>query len=333
MEYNEIIKKLKKKIFSPIYLLMGEEPYFMDILTDYFEDNILTEEEKDFNLTVVYGKDTDSRTIINYSKRFPMMSSEIQIVIVKEAQELKDIEELLHYAESPLPSTILVISHKYKNLDKRSKLYKKILEKGEVFESKCIQESKIPEWINKELQSGDYSINPNAASMLNEFLGNDLGKISNELNKLKILLPPKTVITAEHIEKNIGISKDYNNFELQKAIIKRNFLKANRIINYFASDPKNHSIISTISILFSFFNKLIIVHSLQTGDKNLIATSVGIPPFFVQEYLEAARLYNYAKTINIISILKDYDLKSKGINNGDVGDGELMKEMIFKIMH
>jgi len=332
MTYQEIIKELKNKIYKPIYFLFGEESYFIDKITDYIADNILDEGEKAFNQTVLYGKDSQIEDIINNAKRFPMMAN-YQVLIVKEAQNLKHIEKLAFYAEKPLNSTILVFNFKYKKLDKRTKLYK-ILDKNAVlFESKKLYENQIPAWISNYLKEKHYSVTPVSAQLLTDFLGTDLSKITNESDKLMISLPEGTVITPDHIEKNIGISKDFNNFELQNALISRNVLKANRIILHFARNPKDNPLILTIITLFSFFSKILNYHFLKDKSKNNAASVLKINPYFLKDYIKASQVYNVKKVVSIISLLREYDMKAKGYNNVSTTHEDLLKELIFKIMH
>ncbi|NPA68672.1 MAG: DNA polymerase III subunit delta [Chlorobi bacterium] len=332
MTYSEIIKELKNKIYKPIYFLFGEEPYFIDKITDYIADNVLNESEKAFNQTVIYGKDTQTEDIINSAKRFPMMANH-QVIIVKEAQNLKNIDNLVYYAEQPLKSTILVINYKYKKLDKRTKLYKTLSKNAVLFESKKLYENQIPAWINTYLKDKKYTADPVAVQLLTEFLGTDLGKISNELEKLIISLPEGTKITPEHIEKNIGISKDFNNFELQNALINRDILKANRIIMHFARNPKDNPMILTIISLFSFFSKVLNYHFLKDKNKNNVAAILKINPYFVKDYVKAAKTFNIKKTVAIISYLREYDMKAKGYDNVSATQEDLLKELIFKILH
>ena len=333
MTFEQILAELKKKYFRPIYLLMGEEAYFIDIITDYIAENALPEQEKAFNQVVMYGKDTNIYSLLDAANRFPMMSQH-QVVIVKEAQNLKDIDKLQFYAEKPLKSTILVISHKYKPLDKRSKFYK-ALDKSKdaaVFESKKLYENQVPAWIDNYLKEHGYTIAPAASTLLTEYLGAELSKVANELNKLIITLPVnEKKITPEHIEANVGISKDYNLFELQNALGEKNVLKANRIIAYFAQNPNNNPIVMVISSLYSYFVKILTYHYLP--DKSQAAAALKVNPFFVKQYEVSARKYPAPKIIQIISILRDYDLKSKGVGNSSASAGDLMREMIFKILH
>lgn len=332
MKFDQIISDLKNKIYHPLYLLAGEEAFFIDEISNYIEENILDAGEKEFNQTVVYGKDTDVASIISYAKRFPMMAN-YQVVIVKEAQSIKNLDELIPYIEQPLKSTLLVICYKYKKIDKRKALVKKADKLGVFFESNKLYENKVPEWINQQLIKNNCTIQPKAAVILTEFLGTDLSKISNEINKLMINLPTGSEISPSHIEENIGISKDFNVFELQSALGKKNIYKANQIINYFASNQKDNPLIKVVGILYSFFSKLLVYHHLKDKNRNSVASALSVNPFFVQDYQVAARNYNADKLNRIISSLKEYDLKSKGVNNASATDGELMKELIFKILH
>lgn len=332
MKFEAIIKELKNKIYKPIYFLHGDEPYFIDLITSYIADNVLEDSEKSFNQTVVYGKDSVVEDIDNAAKRFPMMSNH-QVIIVKEAQDLKKIENLVYYAQNPLKSTILVINYKYKKLAKNKKLYKAIDKNGVIFESKKLYDNQIPAWINNYLKEQNYTINPKASVLLTEFLGNDLSKISNELDKLIITLPKGTEIKAEHIEENIGFSKDFNNFELQNAIKERNVLKANRIIDYFGKNQKDNPIILTIISLFFYFSKVLSYHYLKDKSRNNAASVLKVNPFFVKDYEISAKKYSKAKLISIISILREYDMKSKGLDNATTSPGDLLKEMMFKILH
>jgi DNA polymerase-3 subunit delta len=331
--YEEIISDLKKRIFKPVYFLAGEEPYYIDLIINYIEDKVLPEEEKAFNQTIVYGDDTNIAAIIDTARRFPMMSSH-QVVIVKEAQTLKKIEDIAIYLEKPLLSTILVFSYKYKTLDKRTKLYKVLETQGAYFESARIRDYLIPAWIERYLMTKGIKTDPSASAMLTEYLGTDLHKIVNELDKLIITLPEgKPVITTSLIEKNIGISKDYNNFELQKAIGEKNILKANMIIHYFANNPKDNPITLSIASLFSFFSKLLTYHYLTDKSKNNVAAVLKVNPYFVKDYETSSTKYNVTKTVQIISLLRTYDMRSKGYGDPGTEPGDLMKEMVYKILH
>lgn len=331
--YEEIMSDLKNRIYKPVYFLAGEEPYYIDIITDYIEENVLPEAEKAFNQIILYGEDTSVASITETSRRFPMMSNH-QVVIVKEAQSLKKIEDLSWYVEKPLTSTILVINYKYKTLDKRTKLYKLIDSNAVYFESGRLRDYQVPGWIDRYLMVKGVKTDPNASAMLTEYLGTDLHKIVNELTKLLITLPAgKPVITTGLIEKNIGISKDFNNFELQKAIGEKNIYKANQIIRYFADNPKDNPINLTIASLFSFFSKLLTYHYLTDKSKNNVASVLRINPFFVKDYETAGSRYDAKRTVHIISLLRIYDMKSKGYGDLSSPPGDLLKELIYKILH
>ncbi len=333
MTAEQILTDLKNKNYKPLYFFTGDEPYYIDLITKYIMDNVLNEAEKSFNQTVLYGKDTDIATVINAAKRYPMMAGH-QVVILKEAQHIRNIDDLVYYAKSPLQSTMLVINYKYKKLDKRKSLYKTVVEKGVYFESNKLYEDRLPDWIAGYLAKKGLKIQPAASILLTEFLGSDLGKIVNELDKLIVIIDGKSsVITTDTIEKNIGISKEYNNFELQNALVRGDVLKANRIVNYFGQNQKNNPLTVTITLLFSFFSKLLAFHSLKDKSKNTVAGVLKINPYFVQEYQMAARRYSTAKTIQIISLLREYDAKSKGMGSLSATPGDLLKELVFKILH
>lgn len=331
-DVTKIVSDIEKGIIKPVYFLMGEEPYYIDKISEYIENKILTEEEKGFNQMVLYGRDITIEDIVDNAKRFPMMA-EKQVVIVKEAQDLsRTIENLTSYVENPQPSTVLVMCYKYKTIDKRKKLYKAIQKAGLIYESKKLYENQIAEWIRRVLAGRKYEIDTKAAAMLIEFLGTDLSKISNELDKLMVVLPVGSKITGKAIEENIGISKDYNNFELRKAVGERNVLKVNQIINYFAQNQKANPLIMTISLLNSFFTQLLIYHSLNDKSKNSVARALGVSPFFVSDYSVAARNYPMRKVSQVIGLLRDADVKSKGVG-ANLPAGDILKELLFKIIH
>jgi DNA polymerase III subunit delta len=333
MTHIEILENLKKKIYHPIYILMGEEPYFIDLISDYIANNILEEGERSFNQTILYGKDTDKDTLLTVARRFPMMSAS-QVVILKEAQYFKDLEEdLLSYIENPLKSTILVICYKYKSLDKRKKFLKVAADKGIVFESPKIYENQLITWINKYCSENGYKISPQASAMLAEYLGTEISKVANELDKLMILLPSGSTISPVDIEKNIGISKDYNIYELQNAIGEKDVLKANRIINHFGANQKQNPIPKTISSLYFYFSKLLKFHFLQDKSRNNITKALGVGPYFVDGFLKAAKNYSPKKLVEIISLLREIDMKSKGVGNVSASEIDLQRELIYKILH
>ncbi len=332
-EAKQLVKSIKNGDVKPIYFLMGEEPYYIDKISDFIEDNLLSEEEKGFNQMLMYGRDTDIDEIVSNAKRYPMMA-ERQVIIVKEAQDLsRTIEKLCDYAENPQPTTTLVICYKYKKIDKRKKLHKTIAKTGVVFEGKRLYENQVASWIQKTLKSRGYNISPKAAQILVEFLGMDLGKIDNELQKLQLISSKDTLITPELIEENIGISKDFNNFELRKAIGAKDALKAHRIINYFAQNPRDNPMVVTISLLFSYFSQILQYHGLPDKSKANVAKQLKVNPFFVTDYVVAARNYPMKKVSQIISLLHETDVKSKGVGAVNVSQGDLLKELLIKIMN
>jgi len=332
MTFEQILANLTNKIYHPVYFLCGEEPYYIDVISDFIEQNVLSEAEKEFNQHILYGRDANVEMIISYVKRFPMMAN-YQVVIIKEAQDLDKIENLASYFEKPLKSTILVFCYKYKKIDKR-KTFSKVIDKtGVLFESKKLYDSQIPTWITDYLKNKKFSILPKAAVLMAEYLGNDLSKIVNELNKIIINVPANSQISLEHIEENIGISKDFNIFELQNAVGKKDILKATRIIKYFSQNTKLHSLVLTLNILHTFFSKLLIYHQVQDKSPKSISTALSIQPFFVNDYKIGANNYSPSKIIEIFSILREYDLKFKGIENPSTTENELNKELIYKILH
>ncbi|WP_196888596.1 DNA polymerase III subunit delta [Aureivirga sp. CE67] len=331
-EVTKIVSDIKNGNTKPIYFLMGDEPYYIDRIAEYIEENVLSEADKGFNQMVLYGRDVSIDEIVSNAKRFPMMA-EKQVIIVKEAQDLsRTIDQLTSYVENPQETTVLVFCYKYKKLDKRKKLYKAIDKAGVLFESKRLYENQVPEWIQKVLAGKKYKIEPKASIMLTEYLGTDLAKINNELQKLLIILPQGATISPKDIEENIGISKDFNNFELRKAIGERNVLRANQIITHFSLNPKNHPLQVTISLLNTFFTQLLLVHGLSDKSKQSISKTLGVNMFFVPEYLTAIRNYPMRKVSQVISFLRDADVKSKGVD-ANVSNEDLLKELIFKIIH
>lgn len=352
-EVNQILLDLKRRIFKPVYFLCGEEAYYIDVISDYIEHNVLEEADREFNQTVVYGKDTDLVSILGLAKQFPMMS-EYQVVLVKEAQNLKELnksagsdddsasskgtsntatQQFLAYINNPQATTILVFCFKYKTIDKRGAIAKALQKQAVYLESPRLYDNQLPEWIGNYIKDKGYTVGPKATFLMAEFLGNDLGKIANEINKLMISLPAGSEITAELVQDNIGISKDYNVFELQDALAKKDILKANRIINHFAANEKEHPAVMVLSSLFGYFSKILKYHFLQDKSKFAAAQALGVNPYFVDGYARAAANYSSMKLKHIFSYLKEYDLKTKGVDNSSVSNGELMKELIFKILH
>ncbi len=332
MTYDQILSNIHKKNFAPIYFLTGEEPYFIDMISDTIENEALDEADRAFNQIVVYGGDVDVETIANHARSFPMMG-ERMVVIVKEAQDVKDLEKFEAYLETIPETTLLVFAYKYKKFDKRKTLAKKIDKLGVWFESKKLYDSNIPGWIQNYLKADGYSITPKATQMLADFLGTDLHKIANELKKLTIALPKNKSIDDADVERNIGISKDYNVFELQNAIGNRDVLKANRIVNYFGDNTKENPLLVTAISLYGYFTKLIKLHCTQDKSQGNLASVLGVAPFFVRDYQTAARNYPPQVCIRNISILREFDMKSKGYDSGNTSEKDLYREMIFKLMH
>jgi len=331
---DDILKELRAKQYRPIYYLMGEESYYIDLIADYITDNVLSETEKEFNLTVVYGADVDIATVINAAKRYPMMS-EYQVVIVKEAQAIRNMEELSFYLQKPLNSTILVICHKHGTLDKRKKLAAEVEKVGILFESKKIKDSQLPAFINSYMKRKGIDMEPKASAMLADFVGTDLSRLTGELEKLIITLPAgQKRVTPEQIEKNIGISKDYNNFELRSALVEKDILKAKKIIKYFEENPKTNPIQMTLSLLFNFYSNLMLSYYSPEKTEQGIASWLGLKsPWAARDYLTAMRRYNGVKTMQIIGEIRYADAKSKGISNASMSDGDILRELVFKILH
>lgn len=332
MSFEQIITDIHNKKYAPIYFLMGEEPYFIDVISDTIEEEVLDETEKAFNQIVVYGRDVDIDTVATHAKSFSMMGG-YMVVIVKEAQDLKNIEDFEKYLDVIPPTTILVFDYKYKKLDKRRALAKKIDKMGVLFESKKLYESNIPGWIQSYLAEKGYTITPKATQMLTDFLGTDLHKVRNELDKLIIALPKSKKIDDIDVERNIGISKDYNVFELQNAIGRRDIMRANQIVNYFGDNGKDNPLLVTAISLYGYFTKILKVHYATDPSQNALATALGVNPFFVRDYQMAARNFSIADCVKCISVLREFDLKSKGYNSGETSEKDLYREMIFKLLH
>lgn len=332
-EVVKIINDIKAGNIKPIYFLMGEEPYYIDKITEYLEENLLTEDEKGFNQMVIYGRDTTIEDVVANAKRYPMMA-ERQVVIVKEAQELsKTIDQLEKYAENPQPTTVLIFAYKYKSLDKRKKVTKTLEKHGVVYESKKMYENQVGQWIKRVLQARDYNIEPKAMAMLVEFLGNDLSRIANELTKLEIILPKGSTITPNHIEENIGFSKDFNVFEFRKAIGEKNQFKAYQIANYFAQNQKDNPIVMTNGLVFSFFSALLQYHGLKDKSPNNVAKILRVSHYFVNDYITAAQNYPMKKVSAIVGTLRIIDIKSKGVGANALPQGDLLKEMLVSIFN
>lgn len=332
-EALKIVNDIKAGQIKPVYFLMGEESYYIDKLSDYIEENVLTEDEKGFNQTVLYGRDVSMEDVISTCKRYPMMA-ERQVVIVKEAQDLsRTIDKMQSYAENPTPTTVLVMCYKYKTLDKRKSWTKKLSEVGVVYESKKLYDNQVGDWIKRVLQGKQYAIETKAAAMLVEFLGTDLSKINNELEKLQIILPKGSTITPKIIEENIGFSKDYNVFELRKALGERNEKKAYQIAHYFAENPKDNPIVLTTGQVFSFFSNVLQYHGLKDKSQKSVAAALKVNPYFVSDYVTAAKNYPMKKVSAIVAALRDIDVKSKGVGANNLPTADLLKEMLVKIFN
>ncbi len=330
--YEQILSEIHKKQFAPVYFLTGDEPYFIDMIADTIENEALDEADRAFNQIVVYGRDVDVETIANHARSFPMMG-ERMVVIVKEAQDVKNLENFEPYLDTLPETTLLVFVYKYKKLDKRKTFAKKLDKKGVYFESKKLYDNNIPGWIQGYLKDKGYSIQPKATQMLADYLGTDLNKIANELQKLIISLPKNKSIDDADVERNIGISKDFNVFELQNAIGSRDVLKANRIVNYFGDNTKENPLLVTAINLYSYYTKIMKLHCTQDKSQGNLASVLGVSPFFVKDYLAAARNIPPQMCIRNISILREFDMKSKGYDSGDTSEKDLYREMIFKLMH
>lgn len=332
-QVKRLIQDIQARRFAPIYFLMGDEPYYIDRISEFLADNVLNESEKGFNQMVLYGKDTSVDEIVAQAKRYPMMS-EFQVVIVKEAQHLsRTIEQLAVYAGQPQPTTILVICFKYKTLDKRKKLIKTLSSGNSVvFESKKLYENQVGEWIIKVMSGSGLKISLKSAALLVEYLGVDLSRISNELDKLKIILAKGSEITPEIIEKHIGISKDFNNFELKKAIAEQNVSKATQIINYFAQNPKENPFVLTVSLLHSFFTQLLQFQGLSDHNPKHVAQALHINPYFVSEFKTASKFYSMKQVSHVLGVLREMDLKGKGVGASALSQRDLLQELLFKIL-
>ena len=334
---ESVLRDLKNKQYAPVYFLQGEEPYYIDQISDYIEEHVLDATQKGFNQIIMYGKDHPVNAVVTNARRFPMMS-ECQVVIVKEAQNIPDLNKetgqklLLNYIQNPLPSTILVICHKYKSIDKRKALGKQLDKHTVLVGTRKLYDNQISDWVNKYVQGKGFSIDPKAAQMYADHIGNDLERLSNEIDKVLINFEEKVTINPEIVQKYVGISKEYNVFELQKALQVKDVLKANRIINYFGANSKKNPIIPIIAMLYGFYSKLLLVHTAKDKSQNSLASILKVNPYFVKDYLMAIRIYNIPQTINCIHYIKEADLRSKGVRFSH-SEGELLKELVFKLIH
>ena len=332
--YQEVIKRVEQREFAPVYLLMGEESYYIDKISDAIAATVLTEEEQGFNQMVMYcTRETDVTNIITAAKRYPMMA-EFQVVIVKEAQNLLKIDELTDYVLNPLRSTILVICHKNGSVDKRKKLVAAVQKNGVVYESQKLKDTSLPTFISDYLKSKQLTIDTNASMMMADHIGADLNRMASELDKLIIALPKgESKITADLVEENIGISKEFNNWELRSAILTKDVFKANRILAYFESNPKANPAIPTLSVIFNLFAAMMQAYYAPEKSEFGLAQHLGIAPFQARDIMAAMRVYSARKTMDIIAKLRETDAKLKGIEKGSATDGEIMRELIFFILH
>ena len=336
MKYDELLKSIKQKSYKPLYLLHGPEAYFIDVISKQIETSVLSEAERSFNQLVFYGKDADVKTIIDAACRYPMMSP-YQVILLKEAQEMRSLNELTPYIKKLVPTTILVLCHKHKKFDSRSKLAKALKAAKDqvvIFESKKLYDNQVPAWITQYLKSKKLGIQTDAAALLSEYLGTDLSKISNELDKLAINLPQGTTVSQQEVQQYVGISKDYNVFELQKALGQKDALKANRIINYFIANPRKHPLGVVLGTLYNFFSKVYMLHFLRHSPDREISQALKLKSdFFLRDYKTAVRHYNLPQTQSVIHQLKVYDLRAKGVDNDSTNEAGLLQELIFKILH
>jgi len=335
LTFEQILEALKQKQYKPVYFLHGEEAYFIDALSDYIEKEVLSEGEKAFNQTVLYGKEADHMMVTDVARRYPMMAP-YQVVVLKEAQDMKSLKELQGYLEKPSETTILVICHKHGKYNLNSNFGKAVKEKAVVFESKPLYDNQVPEWIRNYLRRYKLPIKPAAADLIAEYLGTDLSKVANELDKMAINLPQGTEISEQQVEQHIGISKDYNIFELQKALGQRDVLKANRIVQYFMANPKKNPMPVVLSSLYGFFSKIYVFHFAKNLPEAELLRALQLrSAWFLKDYREAAKQYNLPKAAQIIGLLKEYDLKSKGVHYNATGkpEGELLRELIWKVLH
>ena len=328
---QSILNEIKAGDIRPLYFLMGEEAFFIDQISTFIETSVLDETQRGFDQTVLYGKDTSVDAILSCAKRFPMLAAR-QVIVVKEAQNLsRTIEDLLPYVKNPQQTTTLVICYKYKSIDKRKALYKALSKAHVVFESKKIYDSKIPSWISGELQKMNLKITPKASYLLSEFLGNDLAKISNELSKLQLVMGDNDLITPELIQINIGISKDFNNFELQKAIAQLDQKKAYQIVRYFSENPNQHPMVLTVATLYSFFSKLMILHTVNDRNPKVLSRAIGVNPYFLNDYTAAAKNFPMRRISSVFQTLRTIDVKSKGVG-ANLKPLDLYQELIFRIL-
>ena len=332
MDANLIVKDIQSKKFASLYFLHGEESYYIDQISDAIQTTALQEHEKDFNQTILYGKDADLLSLQSELKSYPMMA-ERRLVILKEAQDFKQLEALESYVQAPTPTTVFVVCYKNKTFDARKKILKGFAKNGIIFKSDKIRDYQLPDWIAKYVRSQGMQINGKATMLLSEFLGADLSRITNEIEKLRIVLGANTSITEQHIEQHIGISKDFNIYELVNAVGQKQVNKAFRIVQYFQYNPKAGELVVIIPALFKLFSQLMRVHFTPNKSRESIASSLGVHPFVAGELIATRQHYDPKKIAAIIALLHTYDLKAKGMGNSQMSNAELLKEMVFQIMY
>jgi len=333
-----ILEQLQQRQFAPVYFLQGEEPYYIDVIADYIEENALQEHEKGFNQVVLYGKDVDVSQVLLQAKRFPMMADR-SVVIVKEAQSIVDIEkeegmrQLEAYLQNPLPSTILVFCYKHKALDGRKSLAKAVQKHAVLLTTKKLYDNQVPAWITQYLKSKGMKATQQAVLLLSEYIGSDLSRLANEIDKLLINLKPGATVDEGLVQENVGISKEYNIFELQAALIARDALKANRIIHYFEANPKSNPLIPNLTMLFTFFTKIMTLHAQADKSEAGLRKSLGNQAWKVKDYMQAMRVYPLQRCVDIIHFIRVADLQVKGIEGGDRSEAAILRELVFKILH
>ncbi len=332
MSYEKIIADWEKKVFKPVYWLEGDEEYFIDKVMKYAEQRILSESEAGFNLTIFYGKDAAWPDVINACRRYPMFS-ERQVVLLKEAQQMKDLDKLEPYVENPLTSTVLVVAYKEKKVDGRTKFARLLKEKGVVLTTKKIYDDKLPQWTDEMIKNRGFEITRKALMLLVDHIGNDLNRIENEVEKILVNLGKRTTINETDIEEYIGISKDFNVFELQKALAEKNLARCARIIQYFEANPKAAPIQYILPSLYGFFSKLYMIYGISSRNDKTVAATLNINPYFVNDYLQAAQLYSFPEVEKALLLLNHYNLRSVGVNDTGTEDASLLKEMVFKILN
>jgi len=335
---EQVLADLKAGQYAPVYFLQGDEPYYIDLISDYIEQNCLAEAEKGFNQTILYGKDVSMAQVLTNARRFPMMA-ERQVVIVKEAKDIQDINKedgqklLMSYLDNPVPSTVLLFAHKHKNLDGRKPLTKAAKAKAVFVATAQLRDYELPGWIETYIRQKGYQINDRSVMMLSEYVGTNLERLTNEIGKIMLNIEDGGMINEDLVQKYVGISKEYNVFELQRAISFRDPVKANKIVRYFAANAKANPIIPMIALLYSFYSKLLIFHGTKDKSDNGLMGAMGVRNFALKEYKAAARNYPLGKVMQSIGLLRKADLQSKGVNSGAMKDGEILKELVFKLMH